>query len=121
MRTRAVAIWSAVLLSAVTQHARIESAPAAAKVYVNDQLVVVTPLEYEVPRGGGDSGYRIEKDEYHSQSGSLRRGTCLTCPLQGFQQFTPVDAVLQPAPSEPSASNRRGIGGASTSASSSTG
>src|SRR5262245_43270347 len=89
---RLVAIISClILLSGCAGHAKFQSDPPGAKVFLEEQFVGVTPLEYAVPQSEAqkDFTYRIENDEYYPASGTLRREPCLTCPLQGFQEFPP--------------------------------
>jgi hypothetical protein len=69
----ALAIWAATCASGCTEVARIQSSPSGARLYVNDELVGITPVEYRVPRWQWPEAfeYRLELEGYLTRRGEL--------------------------------------------------
>jgi hypothetical protein len=96
------------LASGCAEYATFRSSPAPAKVYLNDQMIGLTPLEYPIPQDQVQQtwNYRVEIDGYEPDSGILQRSIapgrivaavftlCISCAFRGFQYFRTVDAAL---------------------------
>lgn len=108
---RAVAVLAlGALMCGCSEYAEFHSSPQPANVFLNDQLIGTTPMEYPIPRGAVHNtwNYRVEANGYATDSGILRRHVapgrivaavftmCITCAFRGFQYFEPVDATLMP-------------------------
>lgn len=114
----ALAIWAATCAAGCTEVARIQSSPPGARLYVNDELVGITPVEYRVPRWQWPETfeYRLEREGYLTSRGELGTelyvgrvaGSALTLGifalfLRPVSLADPQDFSLEPIPPEASA------------------
>ena len=103
-----ILVCLSLLLSGCAEHAYIQSNPSAAKVFINEQFIGLTPVDYSVARGAVQKNYtyRIEKEGFRPESGVLRGKVapgrivaavftfCITCAFRGFQYFPELDVAL---------------------------
>ncbi len=115
MNTRQQVLGVAVVLAACcnvgcAERSLIRSEPAGAAVYVNDNLLGITPVWFEASRSeiGKTFRYRMEKDGYVTEDGLIRKAVApgrifgyiftvgIFAVIRGPVYLKNVDAVLEP-------------------------
>lgn len=109
MRSVAVALVAAWLLTGCAEYAEFYSDPPGARVFLNDQMIGQTPIEeYRIPRSEVTKArnYRFELTGYQPATGQLRPSVaagrivaavitlCISCSFHGFYYFKPLDVAL---------------------------
>ena len=63
------------LLSGCAEYATFRSSPPNATVYLNDQVIGLTPMEYPIPKNQVQEtwNYRVEMEGYEPDTGILHR------------------------------------------------